>query len=120
MILLHGTTRDRAERIRDHEPDPHFCEPGGTAGNEGFSMTLETGPYLFGTPEQYAVGKAQRFPGEGGPAILVVDVPDQIFQKAVNAWFPLSQGLVQFDPGAGLEEQAAAWPTLPKQIRGVS
>jgi hypothetical protein len=27
-------------------------------------------------------------------------------------WFPLSQGVVQFDPGAGLEELLAAWPEL--------
>jgi hypothetical protein len=37
----------------------------------------------------------------------------------VNEWFPLSQGLVQFDTDAGIEELAAAWPTLAKEIRGV-
>jgi hypothetical protein len=33
--------------------------------------------------------------------------------EAINDWFPLSQGLVQFDPGAGLEELMAAWSTFP-------
>ena len=39
---------------------------------------------------------------------------------AVNDWFPLTQGLVQFDCGAGLEELIAAWPGLPKGIRSVT
>ena len=68
-------------------------------------------------PEDYARGKAQQFPDEGGPVILAVDVPDDIVQRAANDWFPLSQGLVQFDPGAGLEELIAAWPDLSKEIR---
>jgi hypothetical protein len=37
----------------------------------------------------------------------------------VNDWFPLSQGLVQFDPGAGLEDLIAAWPMLAKEVRNV-
>jgi hypothetical protein len=121
MILLHGTTRVRAEQILQHGPDPHFQEPGGhgQVGEEGFSMSVEAGPFHFGRPEDYARGKAVKFPDEGGPAILVVDVPDAIVQKAVNDWFPLSQGLVQFDSGAGLEELIAAWSTLAKEIRSV-
>lgn len=77
-------------------------------------MTLEGGPFHFGTPEEYARGKAREFPDEGGPVILIVDVPDQIVLSAATEWFPLSQGLIQFDPGAGLEELAAAWPDLVK------
>lgn len=82
-------------------------------------MTVEAGPFHFGRPEDYARGKASEFPDEGGPVILVVDVPDDIVQLAVNDWFPLGQGLVQFDPGAGLEELIAAWPLLAKEIRSV-
>jgi hypothetical protein len=67
-------------------------------------MYLETGPFLFGMPDEYARGKAREFPDEGGPVILVLEVPDEIVQKAANEWFPLCQGLVQFDPGSGLEE----------------
>jgi hypothetical protein len=121
MILLHGTTRRRAEQILDLGPNPRFREPGGQPTEDGFSMTLETGPFLFGKPEDYARGKAKEFPDEGGPVILAIDVPDDIVQKAATEWFPLSQGLVQFDPGAGLEELAAAWSELAKsaQIRGV-
>ena len=71
----------------------------------------------MGTPEEYARGKAALFPSEGGPAILAVDVPDAIIALAVNVFFPLGQGVVQFDEGAGLEELRAAWPTLTKEIR---
>ncbi len=80
-------------------------------------MTLETGPFDFGTPAEHARGKALAFPDEGGPVILVVDVPDAIVHRAATAWFPLSQGLVQFAAGAGLEELAASWPDLAKEIR---
>jgi hypothetical protein len=119
MVLLHGTTRARAEEILRHGPNPHFQEPGGRPWEDGFSMNLEAGPFLFGRPADYARGKAAQFPDEGGPAIRAVDVPDEIVQRAVSAWFPLSQGLVQFDPGAGLEELIAAWPVLSKEIRNV-
>lgn len=82
-------------------------------------MTVETGPFHFGAPEEYARRKAATFPDEGGPAILKVDVPDEIVEIAVNEWFPLSQGLVQFDVGYGMEELIAVWPTLAKQITSV-
>src|SRR4051794_40455335 len=120
MILLHGTTRRRAEQVVAGGPDPGFLEPGGQAWEDGFSMTLEAGPFLFGTTEEYARKKAAAFPGEGGPVILAVDVPDDIIARAVNEWFPLSQGLVQFDSGAGLEELIATWPTLEKRILDLS
>jgi hypothetical protein len=119
MILVHGTTRARAEQILQHGPNPRFQEPGGQAWEDGFSMNVESGPFLFGSPADFARGKARQFPDEGGPAILAVDVPDDIVQRAVNDWFPLSQGLIQFDPAAGLEELVAAWAGLAKEIRSV-
>ena len=119
MILLHGTTRLRAESIVQDGPNARFHEPGGQAWRDGFSMNLEAGPFLFGGPEDYARGKDREFPSEGGPVILAIDVPDEIVLRAVSDWFPLSQGLVQFDPGAGLEELAAAWTTLAKEIRSL-
>jgi hypothetical protein len=82
-------------------------------------MNIEQGPLLFGTPTDHARRKAKEFPDEGGPVILAVDIPDEIIRMAVNDWFPLSQGLVQFDRGAGLEELLAAWPILSKELRGV-
>jgi hypothetical protein len=116
-ILLHGTTRYRAEQIMARGPDPDFVEPGGGTRAEGFSTCLELGPFPLGAPEEYARRKAAGFPDEGGPAILAVDVPDDILALAVDElYFPLSQGLVQFDEGAGLEELRAAWPALPKRI----
>lgn len=119
-ILLHGTTRRRAERIAAFGPDPDFIEPGGSSNTEGFSTCLELGPFPLGRPEEYARGKAAGFPNEGGPAILAVDVPDDIIALAVDdVFFPLSQGIVQFDERAGLEELRATWATLPKQILSV-
>jgi hypothetical protein len=116
-ILLHGTTRRRAELILARGPDPDFQEPGGTRA-ENFSTCLEIGPFVLGTPEDYARKKAFRFPGEGGPAIIRVDVPDAIIRLAVDEnYLPLSQGLIQFDDGSGLEELQAIWPTLLKEIR---
>ena len=32
-----------------HGPDPDFQEPGGQAWEDGFSMNVEAGPFLFGT-----------------------------------------------------------------------
>jgi hypothetical protein len=116
-IVLHGTTRHRAESIVSQGPDPDFIEPGGATRAEGFSTCLEGGPFPVGTPEDYARRKATAFHDEGGPAILRIDVPDDIIALATDAlYFPLSQGLVQFDEGAGLDELRAAWPSLAKQI----
>ena len=122
MILLHGTTRRRAEQIIDLGPDTRFREPGGQATGDGFSMYLETGPFHFGSPDEYAHGKASEFPDEGGAVILVLEVPREIVETAATEWFPLSQGLVQFDPGSGLEELEAAWPDIARsaQIRSVT
>jgi hypothetical protein len=117
-ILLHGTTKRRAEQILECGPDPDFIEPGSgeTGRAESFSTFLEEGPFLFGRPEDYAHCKASTFPDEGGPAILVVDVPKDIVDLAVGPYFPLEQGLVQFDRGTGLEELKAEWSRLEKQI----
>jgi len=118
-ILLHGTTRHRAERIVAHGPDPDFIQPGGGTRAENFSTYLEHGPFHLLPPKEYACGKAADFPNEGGAAILAVDVPDDVIALTVDEYFPLSQGLVQFDEGAGLEELRATWSTLWKEIRSV-
>jgi hypothetical protein len=118
-ILLHGTIRLRAGRIAAHGPDPDFVEPGTGARAEGFSTCLEHGPFPLGTPGEYASRKAALFSHEGGPAILAVDVPDDLIALAVDAYFPLNQGVVQFDDGNGLKELRAAWSTLWKEIRSV-
>lgn len=46
-----------------------------------------------------------------------MEIPDAIVHLAVSDWFPISQGLVQFDHGAGLEELIAAWRGQPREIR---
>src|SRR5262245_28288809 len=115
-ILLHGTTRWRAEQIVAHGPDPDFIEPGGGPRAENFSTSLETGPFTLQSPSDYAIGKAKNFPSEGGPVILVMDVPDEIIDKTDLVFFPRHSGVIQFDRGFGLEELLAAWPTITKRI----
>src|SRR5712691_7715804 len=119
LTVLHGTTQIRAQRIVDLGPDPEFVEPDGVSKAEGFSTCLEQGPFPLGHPEEYACGKAKQFPEESGAAIVAIDVPDEIVALAVNDLFPLSQGIVQFDEGAGLQELRACWSELPKEIRPV-
>jgi hypothetical protein len=113
-IVLHGTTWLRATRIVAGGPDPKLM------GGDGFSTYLEAGPFLFGTPEEYACAKAAAFPNEGGAAILAVDVPDDIVALTLDEYFPLSQGLVQFDDAKGLSELRAAWSSLWTEIRSVA
>ena len=116
VLLLHGTTRLRAEAIVRDGPNPSFQEPAGRESEDGFSCCVSGGPFFFGTPVDYACGKANAFPDEGGPAILEVDVPEYVVAAAENAWFPISQGIVQFDIGAGIEELQKIWPDLLKRI----
>jgi hypothetical protein len=116
-LLLHGTTRQRAEQILAHGPDPDFIEPGGRARAEGFSACLASGPFPFGTPQDCALHKAAAFPSEGGPALIAADVPDEIVALAVDAvYFPPSQGVIQFDEGPALEALRGRWSALPRHI----
>jgi hypothetical protein len=110
-ILWHGTTRRRAESILKNGPDPSFLEPGGLDKAGGFSMAFPKGPYPLGSPADVARRKDRLFPDEGGPVILEVEVPEAIVQKASL------NGEVRFDPGYGLEELLAVWPSLTKRIR---
>lgn len=106
-ILLHGTTQQCAEQIAANGPDPDFVEPGEQTRAEGFSTCLECGPFPLGTPEEYAHCKAALFSNEAGPAIVAVDVPDDIIELAVSEYFPLTQGIVQFDEGGRFREIAS-------------
>jgi hypothetical protein len=118
-ILLHGTTRRRAESILAHGPDPNFQEPGDDQRAEAFWTCLPSGPFPEGTPREYALGKAALFPEEGGPAILVLDVPDELIALTDQVFYPLRGGVVAFEEGRGLEELLAAWPTISKEIQEV-
>jgi hypothetical protein len=115
-ILVHGTTQWRAEQIMARGPDPDFVEPGGGPKAENFSTYLESGPYTLKSPREYALGKARNFPAEGGPVILVMDVPDEIIDMTDLVLCPRRSGVVQFDRGFGIEELLAAWPTITKRI----
>lgn len=116
-LLFHGTTLDRALLIEANGPDADYVEPGGIVTAENFSACLPFGPFTAsGRPETYAVNKNEAVVrdgrDEGGPAILIMDVPDDIIDLAVDEFLPLSQGFVQFDPGPALDALLAAWPTL--------
>ena len=121
VTLLHGTTRHRAEQIITRGPDPRYREPGGLPVNDGFSMYLEGGPYMFDSPDEYARGKDRQCPNEGGPVILVVeDVPEDVIEAALrDGGLRFEDGLIQFDRGYGIEEFLAVWPTLSKVIRAL-
>jgi hypothetical protein len=120
-IVFHGTTLRRASQILTDGPDLDFIEPGGNTPAENFSACLPFGPFeCTETPEEYAWGKARAAAAEGrdegGPAMLILDIPDDIIELAVDDWFPLSQGFVQFDRGPSLDALLAAWPKLQKRI----
>lgn len=110
-ILLHGTTRRRAEAILLDGPDPDFREPGGFEKTLGFSTAPPQGPYHTGDPKEVAAAKASLFANEGGPVILEIEVPEEIVALAVDNISEL-----RFEPGNGLEELRAAWPSLRKRI----
>ena len=121
MILLHGTTRMRAELIVKNGPDPCYGEGGLRLRHGDFSCYTEgsTSHYL-GLPEDYAQRKAANYPTEGDPVILAIDVPDWIIQLTDAAYLPVEDGIIQFDFKAGFEELFQAWPTLTKEIRSMS
>ena len=110
-ILHHGTTRQRAEAILRDGPNPNFKEPGGFELAHGFSTAPPEGPFPVGSPEDYARKKAVNFPAEGGPAIVEIEVPEEIVQQASD-----TGGEIRFSLRNGLEELLTAWPTIPKRI----
>lgn len=108
--LRHGTTRRRAEAILRDGPDIRFKEPHGLGIiAEGFS-TARAGSENIDTPEVVAAGKARLFPDEGGPAIIEMDVPESIVRKAELG------DEIRFEPGFGLEELLAAWPSISRRV----
>lgn len=138
MWLLHGTTLARAENIIQRGPDVNFAEPGGVGIAENFSFTAEGKPSAVGDSITYARGKAMAFPNERGPAIVVVDVPDDIVRMATLEHLSLFAGLIeydegaelgelvslcggviQFDPGPALDQLLMRWGVLLKEMRGV-
>ncbi len=121
MILFHGTTYWRAQQLFQGGPNPNFIEPGGNTPAENFSACLPFGPFeCTDKPEEYAWGKSRTASregrDEGGAAILIVDVPEDIIALAVDEWFPLSQGFVQFDLGPCLTALLTVWPNLEKRV----
>jgi hypothetical protein len=86
-------------------------EPGGLDAAGGFSTSPQVGPFPYGSPERYAAGKANLFPNEGGPAVVEIEVPDDIAALGINAG-----GEIRFEPGFGLEELMQAWPTITKRV----
>jgi hypothetical protein len=122
VLLHHGTTRHRADRMVRTGPDATFVEPGGGLGSraEGFS-TVEAGATDrgLGTAEDYARRKAGNFPTEGGPVILEVDVPVgivELVQADPIGAIVAASGEIRFEPGLGLEELLQAWPGLTKRV----
>jgi hypothetical protein len=111
MILLHGTTRQRAEAILQSGPDPRYPEGGIAIPPFGFYMMPAEASDEFGTVEDYARGKSTSHPGEGGPVILEVEVPDAVALLAL-----VTAPIYCFDNGYGLEELMSVWHRLAKRI----
>jgi hypothetical protein len=123
VLFQHGTTRKRAESIRDNGPDPNFCEPGSEEAADGFSTAPIDGPWDLGNPEECARSKAEQFPEEGGPAIVEFELPDDLAGEIVGAIGELAEGKafhagseIRFEPGGGLEQLLDAWPGLTKRV----
>jgi len=136
MWLLHGTTLRRAERIIRVGPDLRFVEPG-AAGlpAENITFAVEGHPACLGSAARYAADKSSNFPGEGGPVVVAVDVPDELVMAAAKE---LAEGIlgpvdeagllvavvgmwggILFEKGPAFAALMAAWPGLPKEIRSV-
>ena len=122
MLLHHGTTRQHAESIIQNGPDANFREPGGVT-DDGFSACVPLDPFPFGSPKDYARGKAALFPREGGPAIVAFEIPDDLIDAVVGKPGHLVPGKalntsseIRFEPGGGLEQLVAEWQTLNKWI----
>lgn len=124
--LFHGTTRWRACCIILEGPRPDYREPGepryDTSG-DGFSTFLdgytpdEIGGH--GSAEEYARGKRDKFPNQGGAVVLGFDVTDDIIEAALGEDFGQAEGVIQFDKWSGLAELLAVWWELDFTIRVV-
>jgi hypothetical protein len=112
MLLLHGTTRQRAESIMQNGPDAHFREPNGPTA-EGFSTAIAEGSPDVGSPEMYARGKAAAFPNEGGPAILTFELADDLADNMIGGLGELIAGKAF---NAGTEIRFEVWPQLTKMV----
>ncbi len=122
MLLHHGTTRARAEAIRDKGPDANFREPHGEPAGE-FSTAPSDGPFDLGLPEDCARRKARLFPEEGGPALLVLELSEEQANQLVGTVGQDEEGKachwgseIWFGPSFGLEELVKFWPQISKQV----
>src|SRR5665213_1678438 len=118
-LLFHGTILRRAESIIAKGPDPNFVEPGARERAECFCTCVAFGPFPLGEPEMYACYKSRikNFRDEGGPAIVMVDIPDEIVKLAVDEEFlPISQGIVDFREGPVLVARCNVWLKLKRRI----
>lgn len=129
VLIHHGTTRVRAERIIATGPDPNYVEPGGDryTGADAFSTVVAGAPDRgLRRPERYARDKSANFPNEGGPVILEIEVPEWIVDLVRNhpeQGLTAASGEIRFEPpgrlrppGVGLNELLAAWPNLTKRV----
>lgn len=122
IILHHGTTLHRAQRIVAIGPDPNYVEPGGVRrwDEPGFSARrVDIQVNAVGSPEEYARLKASNFPNEGGPVILEMEVPVEVIavlEADPLAKFAMDSGDACFDPAVGMPELLAVWPTIVKRV----
>ena len=123
VILHHGTTLHRAERLQQTPPDPDFSRAGWKSIRPGRRVLGQSSPVKpdvgLGSAEHYARMKAANFPEEGGPVILEVEVLMWIVDILRNdpiANMVVESVEVRFEPSLGLEKLRQAWPNLVKKI----
>ena len=122
VLLRHGTTRYRAERLTRTPPDPNYIDPGGNYSSRagGISFVMAGARNIgLGTVEMYARAKAANFPNEGEPVILEVEVPAEVVDILRNdpfAGMVVDTHEIRFEPGLGFEELCQVWLSCPKRI----
>jgi hypothetical protein len=128
--LVHGTTEYCALSIIANGPDPRHREFGGLGLNEGFSAYIVGYDQShFGLSTMYSVGKVGQAieSGQSDPAMLIPvllfihNVPREVLDAANrDGYFPISNGLVQLDTGAGIEEFMRVRGQLTYEIQRLS
>ena len=118
-ILFHGTTFYRAKLIVQKGPDLAYRQGGSQSyGSGDFSACLAHGPFKsVGCPEWYAWAKADTYKTEEGPALLIMDIPDELIALTTESgWSDPKYGFVQFDQDAGIGQLRADWHIVRKRI----
>jgi len=122
VLLVHGTTRKRAELIKKNGPHNTGGEEIDEAEFADFSMAYANTKGIKYASE-YALLKSQGNEGEGGPALLFVRVPRWLIAKSVRLHRGLESDEVVFDDRGGdhgLDDLKKTWDFLDSHVETIS